>query len=40
MLIKVQYKDRKKYIKLQAADYEEFISEGNCPDLYMTNQSF
>ncbi|XP_033492089.2 uncharacterized protein LOC117263066 [Epinephelus lanceolatus] len=27
MLFKVQYKDRKKYIKLQAADYEEFISE-------------
>ena len=28
MIIKVQYQTRKKYIKLQAADFEEFIFEG------------
>lgn len=28
MIIKVQYQSRKKYIKLQAADFEEFVSEG------------
>ncbi|XP_056331620.1 uncharacterized protein LOC130243470 isoform X1 [Danio aesculapii] len=27
MIIKVQYENRKKYIKLQAADFDEFISE-------------
>ncbi|KAF5888162.1 uncharacterized protein DAT39_022001, partial [Clarias magur] len=27
MIIKVQYQNRKKYIKLQTADFEEFISE-------------
>lgn len=32
MIIKVQYQNRKKYIKLQTPDFEEFISEGKCPD--------
>lgn len=41
MIIKVQYQNRKKYIKLQAADFEEFISEGKFPNWYMTsNQLF
>lgn len=38
MMIKVQYEKRKKYIKLQTPDFEEFISEVKCPDWYRTNQ--
>jgi len=38
MIIKVQYQNRKKYIKLQDADFEEFISEGKCCYCYMNNQ--
>ncbi len=32
MIIKVQYQNRKKYIKLQTLTCEEFISEGKYPD--------
>lgn len=28
MIIKVQYHNRKKYIKIQEADFEKFTSEG------------
>ena len=38
MIIKVQHQNRKKYIKLQTPDFEEFISEGKCSGWHMTNQ--
>lgn len=40
MIIKVQYENRKKYIKLQAADFDEFISEGKYHNWlnHLTNQ--
>ncbi len=40
MIIKVQYENRKKYIKLHAADFDEFISEGKFPSWFnlITNQ--
>lgn len=38
MIIKVQYQNHKKYVKLQTPDVEEFISEGKCPDWNIANQ--